>query len=71
MCGSLGTRWWILIQLSRDVLCGGRRWDRKLQFKGFNWKGTQLRLSTRARGLSRCDGWSLALAMSLSRREGF
>lgn len=39
--------------------------------KGFNRKGSQLRLGTRARGLSRCDGWSLALAVSLSRRERF
>lgn len=39
--------------------------------KGFNWKGSQLRPGTRARGLSRRDGWSLALAVSLSRRERF
>lgn len=37
--------------------------------KGFNWKGTQLRLGTRARGLSRRDGWSLALAMSLKQER--
>lgn len=69
--GSLGTRWWILIQFSGTSWVVEEGGTGSCSLKGFNWKGSQLRPGTRARGLSRRDGWSLALAVSLSRRERF